>query len=91
MLKTATIVGRGERSRTLLNLLASFFYLPTFENVLSPLIILRVFVFDIIIVNLFGTRTSRLNKLLRGKLRTNREQVILPSSHSKSKKKYSLH
>ena len=30
MLKTATIVGRGHRSRTLLNLLATFFHLPTF-------------------------------------------------------------
>ena len=30
MPKTATVVGRGHRSRTLLNLLASFFHSPTF-------------------------------------------------------------
>ena len=35
--------------------------------------------------------TSRLNELLLGHLRTNRERVILPSSRSKIKKKYSLH
>ena len=30
--KTVTIVGRGHRSRTLLNLLASFFHSPTFRK-----------------------------------------------------------
>ena len=48
----AKIIGRGHRSRTLLNLLASFFHLPLFENVLSPLcVILRSFLFSLLFFN----------------------------------------
>ena len=76
-----------------------------FENVPSPLrVVIRVFIFalvlsffDIFLVNYFETKrhccrktTSRLNELLLGDLRTNRERVILPSSRSKIKKKNTL-
>ena len=50
MPKTATIVRRGHPSRTLLNLLASFFHLPNFDNVLSPLhAILLAFIFAVVL------------------------------------------
>ena len=43
-----------------------------------------------LIGNCYRKTTARLNKLLLGDLRTNRERVILPSSRSKIKKKYSF-
>jgi len=50
MLKTATIVGRGHRSRTLQIYLQVSFIRPLFENVLSPLrAILRVFIFALVL------------------------------------------
>ena len=105
MLKTATIVGRGHRSRTLLNLLTSSFHSPVFwkRSFTTPCYPSCFhfrscpLIFDIFLVNYdiskrhwYRKTTSRVNKLLLGNLRTNRERVILPSSQSKSKKKNTL-
>ena len=51
MPKTATVVGRGHRSRTLSEFACKVSFIrPRFENVLSPLLaILRVFVFALIL------------------------------------------
>ena len=101
ILKTAAIFGRGHRSRTLLICLQGSFahFLKTFSHHSE---LFFVFSFSLVLlsssVNYLETRrhcyrktTSRLTKLLLGNLRTNRERVILPSSRSKIKKKYSLH
>ena len=97
MPKTVTVVGRGHRSRTLLNLLASFFHSPTFWKrsftwpcyslcfqFRSCRLILRY------IPRQLSRNETRLlqtnNELLLGNLRTNRERVILPSSQKKLRK-----
>ena len=67
MLKIATIVGRGQRSRSLQNLFASFFHTLTFSLTISKR--------DAILTE----KNVSINKLLLGNLRTNRERVILPS------------
>jgi len=105
MLKTATIAGQGHRSRTLLNLLASFFIRPLFETSSHHSVLFFVFSFSLLSFNssIYSTstiskreaivsekKTSRLNKLLLGNLRTNPERVILPSSRSKIRKKKTL-
>ena len=107
MLKTATIVGGGHRFRTFLNLLASFFHLPVFWKrsfatrccsscfhfCSCPLILRYIFLVNYLQArrHCYRKTTPPLSKLLLGKLRTNRERVILPSSQSKIKNKYSLH
>ena len=101
MLKTATIVSRGHRSRTLLNLL--FFRSHTFwkRSFTTPwcsscfhfrscLLILRYIPRQLSRNEtplLPEETTSLLNKLFLGNLRTNHEPIILPSSQSKINKK----
>ena len=105
MLKTATIVGGGHRFRTFLNLLPSFFHLPVFWKrsfttpccsscfhfCSCPLILRYIFLVNYLQArrHCYRKTTRPLSKLLLGKLRTNRERVILLSSQSKIKKKYS--
>ena len=95
MHETATVFGRGHRSRTLLNLLGTFFHSSTFWKRSSStpcysscfnVCALVVLFFDIFLVNYLETKlhcyrktTAQYHKLLLG----NREQVVLRSSQAK--------
>ena len=98
MLKTATMVGRGHHTGTLLILLASSFHSPTFwKRSFTTLCYSSCFhvgscplMYSLSTISKrhrYRRTTSPLNKQLLGNLRTNRERVILPSLQSKIKKK----
>ena len=98
MLKTATILGLGNRSRTLLNLLARFFHSPIFlKKFFHHSVLFFLFSFSLLSFSssIYSSSTvskrdaivTKKNKMLLGNLRTNRERVISPSSQSKIKKK----